>query len=219
MTTPANLVPSIEDNYDDYFIESAGWCYDAWDRFSPEDLSAYDQVKRSSNEDLLTWSPEVPWHLWFKVQVLIGKGLYEQALVTGLTLLPDVTADASPLIHVEDMARVLLDVAMRHARDHVASISKVWGEKKLDAITDVEGCLSWALDGSTDKLERWVATQPDASEAYMDIAQLMWRWEHPEDAAQWATRAFEHSAPHAPVRIDIELLQARLQQLDKEPHM
>lgn len=216
MTDP---IESIEDNYDDYFMQSAGWRYDAWDRFTPQDLGAYDEAMRSSDEDLMAWTPAVSWHRWFKVQVLMQRALYEQAVAAAAACVRDVQPGASPLLDVEDMARVALDVAMRHVREQVTLVASAWRGAKLEAKTELEGCLSWAQDGATLPLERWAAAQPDASEAYMDLAELMWRWGHPKDAAMWLDLARQHSAPKAPVRIDIELLQVRLQQLDEAPHL
>lgn len=217
MSTPRQPIESIEDNYEAYFLHAAGWQYDAWDRFTQSDLHAHDQTRRASTEALLVWSSEVPWHLWFKAQALMQRALYEACIDAGVECLGKVTPEDAPLLHVEDMARVLLDVAILHAPERVGAVAQAWRARAVEAKTELEGCLSWAEGGSQDALVRWAAQQPDEAEAQMDVAQLMWRWGRAKEAAQWLERARASSPEDAPVRIDIELLQARLRQLDEVP--
>lgn len=204
---------AIEDNYPEYYEDSAGLRYDAWDTLSQAQLKRIDEISQLEDTEISGQPTEALVFEWFKARVLLRAGRYGEYLTHVQALLTNPQLDKERWLNPMEIYELSVDVAVRLGD---VQLLETW-RSTLQAHTEpraafIHGLIETLVDQSDDALRSWVETQSAKAEACVDIAQALIRHQKWSQASQWLTRASEYAqAPEArAARVDIALMQARL---------
>lgn len=113
---------SIEDNYERYFEESAGYAYDAFDRLSPSLLLEHDRCREATREQLgsLSLEPTSEIGRWAMARAWLDCGQAEQFFTLTRGLLNDRAKDERGHLNYLEILELASLVAIRQEEPHVA---------------------------------------------------------------------------------------------------
>lgn len=204
---------AIEDNYPEYYEDSAGLRYDAWDTLSQAQLRRIDEISQLEEAEISGQPAEALVFEWFKARILLRSARYGAYLTYVQTLLANDTLDKDRWLNAMEIYELSVDVA---ARLGDMQLLMQWRDT-LQVHTEpraafIHGLIEALMHQRFDAWTAWVEAQPAKAEACVDIAQALMRHNKWAQARQWLEQASAYAqAPEArAARVDIALMQAHL---------
>ena len=208
-TTQEAPLAAIEDNYPDYYEDSAGLRYDAWDTLSQAQLKRIDEISRLSDAEISGQPTEALVFEWFKAQVLLRAGRYGAYLTHVQEILSNENLEKDRWLNPMEIYELSVDVAVRLGD---VQLLEQWRgalqAHKAPRAAFIHGLIDALVHQNQGALSAWVDAQSAKAEACVDIAQALMRHQKWAQARQWLERASEYAQTPAAraARVDIALM-------------
>jgi len=230
---------SIEDNYERYFEESAGYAYDAFDRLSPALLLEHDRCREATREQLGALSPEPTSAIgrWAMARAWLDCGQPDKFLALAKGLIEGRADDERGHLNYLEILELASMVALKEGEPQVVtSLLEQWrarepkpakggdpGEKaallkrEREALERLHALIALDAGQEADAQRRYEALhkeRPDDSELAVELAGELTQWGHLVLASSWLDRA-EQIARRTGTRVvlvDIALMRETHQQ-------